>query len=241
MAGGIHRGLPHRPRPHPHVRAAPRSKSADNGREAIIVTEIPYQVNKARLIEKIAELVKEKKLEGISELRDESDKDGMRMVIEVKRGESARWCSTTSTSRPRWRGVRHQHGGAGRRPAAHAEPQADPRGLPAPPPRSGHPPHHLRTAQGARARPHPGRPDRRAGQHRRDDRADQDLGESERSARAHAGQAPGSRAGRALLAAAGSDASRPEDLPAGVGLDRGRLPAVRNAGARKSWKCACTA
>ncbi len=57
------------------------------GREAIIVTELPYQVNKARLLEKIAELVKEKKIEGISELRDESDKDGMRMVIELKRGE----------------------------------------------------------------------------------------------------------------------------------------------------------
>ena len=61
----------------------------DNGRESIIVTELPYQVNKARLIEKIAELVKEKKLEGISELRDESDKDGMRIYIEVKRDESA--------------------------------------------------------------------------------------------------------------------------------------------------------
>lgn len=59
------------------------------GREAIIVTEIPYQVNKARLIEKIAELVKEKKIEGISEIRDESDKDGMRIYIEVKRGEAA--------------------------------------------------------------------------------------------------------------------------------------------------------
>jgi DNA gyrase subunit A len=61
----------------------------NTGREAIAVTEIPYQVNKARLIEKIAELVKEKKLEGISELRDESDKDGMRIFIEIKRGESA--------------------------------------------------------------------------------------------------------------------------------------------------------
>jgi DNA gyrase subunit A len=61
----------------------------ETGREAIIVTELPYQVNKARLIEKIAELVKEKKLEGISELRDESDKDGMRIFIEVKRGELA--------------------------------------------------------------------------------------------------------------------------------------------------------
>jgi DNA gyrase subunit A len=59
----------------------------DRGREAIVITELPYQVNKARLIEKIAELVREKKLEGISELRDESDKDGMRVVIELKRGE----------------------------------------------------------------------------------------------------------------------------------------------------------
>ncbi|MCP5420553.1 MAG: DNA gyrase subunit A [Gammaproteobacteria bacterium] len=59
----------------------------DHGRQAIIVTELPYQVNKARLIERIAELVKEKKLEGISELRDESDKDGMRIYIELRRGE----------------------------------------------------------------------------------------------------------------------------------------------------------
>lgn len=59
------------------------------GRQQIIITELPYQLNKARLIEKIAELVKEKKLEGISELRDESDKDGMRVVIELRRGEVA--------------------------------------------------------------------------------------------------------------------------------------------------------
>lgn len=58
------------------------------GRETIIIHEIPYQLNKARLIERIAELVKEKKIEGISELRDESDKDGMRIVIEVKKSES---------------------------------------------------------------------------------------------------------------------------------------------------------
>ncbi|KFZ38400.1 DNA gyrase subunit A [Shewanella mangrovi] len=60
-----------------------------SSRERIIVTEIPYQVNKARLIEKIAELVKDKRIEGISGLRDESDKDGMRIVIEIKRGEVA--------------------------------------------------------------------------------------------------------------------------------------------------------
>ena len=56
-------------------------------REKIIITELPYQVNKARLIEKIAELVRDKKIEGISELRDESDKDGMRVVIELKKSE----------------------------------------------------------------------------------------------------------------------------------------------------------
>jgi DNA gyrase subunit A len=59
------------------------------GRQALIVTELPYQVNKARLIEKIAELVKDRKLEGITELRDESDKDGLRVYIELRRGESA--------------------------------------------------------------------------------------------------------------------------------------------------------
>ena len=57
------------------------------GRQTIIVTEIPYQLNKSKLIERIAELVKEKKLEGISELRDESDKDGLRVVIELRKGE----------------------------------------------------------------------------------------------------------------------------------------------------------
>jgi DNA gyrase subunit A len=59
-----------------------------SGKERIIVTELPYQVNKARLVERIAELVKEKKIEGISALRDESDKQGMRVVVEVRRGEN---------------------------------------------------------------------------------------------------------------------------------------------------------
>lgn len=58
------------------------------GKQAIVVSELPYQVNKARLLEKIAELVKEKRIEGITELRDESDKDGMRMVIELRHGET---------------------------------------------------------------------------------------------------------------------------------------------------------
>ncbi|OIQ47644.1 MAG: DNA gyrase subunit A [Gammaproteobacteria bacterium MedPE] len=69
------------------IRAKAEIEVADNGKETIIVHELPYQVNKARLIEKMAELVRDKKVEGISALRDESDKDGMRMVIEIKRGE----------------------------------------------------------------------------------------------------------------------------------------------------------
>jgi DNA gyrase subunit A len=71
-----------------HIRARTEVEAIAGGsREAIIVNELPYQVNKARLIEKIAELVREKRIEGIRELRDESDKDGMRIVIELKKGE----------------------------------------------------------------------------------------------------------------------------------------------------------
>ncbi len=68
-----------------YMRSKAEIETDKSGRETIIVTEIPYQVNKARLIEKIADLVKEKRVEGISALRDESDKDGMRIVIECKR------------------------------------------------------------------------------------------------------------------------------------------------------------
>ncbi|MCH9673860.1 MAG: DNA gyrase subunit A [Gammaproteobacteria bacterium] len=71
-----------------HVRAKAHIEDGDgNERDRIVVTELPYQVNKARLLEKMVELVREKKIEGIAELRDESDKDGMRMVIEVRRGD----------------------------------------------------------------------------------------------------------------------------------------------------------
>ncbi|WP_284451286.1 DNA gyrase subunit A [Methylophaga thalassica] len=71
-----------------HIRArADIETNEATGQQSIVVKELPYQVNKARLLEKIAELVKDKKIEGISALRDESDKDGMRMVIVLKRGE----------------------------------------------------------------------------------------------------------------------------------------------------------
>src|SRR5690606_39007880 len=72
-----------------HVRARTEIEGEEGSKQTLIVTELPYQVNKARLLEKIAELVKDRKIEGISNLRDESDKDGMRMVIELKRGEVA--------------------------------------------------------------------------------------------------------------------------------------------------------
>lgn len=69
------------------VRAKIKVEDASNGKQALIVNEIPYQVNKAALIERIALLVKEKKITGISDLRDESDRDGIRIVIELKKGE----------------------------------------------------------------------------------------------------------------------------------------------------------
>jgi len=71
------------------MRAKAAIEEAAKDRENIVVTEIPYQVNKARLIERIADLVQNKKIEGISDVRDESDRDGMRIVIELKRGEES--------------------------------------------------------------------------------------------------------------------------------------------------------
>jgi len=86
-ARGIHEAY-HTGRGKIYVRARIEIEEYGNNRERIIIKELPYQVNKARLVEKIAELVRHKKIEGISELRDESDKDGMRVVIELKRGEA---------------------------------------------------------------------------------------------------------------------------------------------------------
>ena len=71
------------------MRAKTNIETMKGGREAIIVTEVPYQVNKASMVEKIAELVREKRIDGISDLRDESDRTGIRVVIEIKRDSSA--------------------------------------------------------------------------------------------------------------------------------------------------------
>jgi DNA gyrase subunit A len=86
--GGIVEAYTHG-RGHIRVRAKAFVEKEHRGMERIVITEIPYQVNKARLIEKIAELVREKKIEGISDLRDESDREGVRIVVELKRGEVA--------------------------------------------------------------------------------------------------------------------------------------------------------
>jgi DNA gyrase subunit A len=87
-ADGIHDAY-HTGRGRIKVRARAHIEEAESGmsRDKIVVTELPYQVNKARLAERIAELVKERKIEGIAEIRDESDKDGMRLVVEVRRSE----------------------------------------------------------------------------------------------------------------------------------------------------------
>ncbi len=86
-AQGIHEAY-HTGRGRIYMRAKTHVETSErSGKNTLIVTELPYQVNKARLLEKIAELVKDKKLDGITELRDESDKDGMRVVIELRRGE----------------------------------------------------------------------------------------------------------------------------------------------------------
>ena len=120
-SAGIVEAYTHRPRPHPACARKAEIETDDNGRETIIVTEIPYQVNKARLIEKIAELVKEKKLEGISEACATSP-------TRTACASSSRCAATRRPTcvlnnlfqqTPAAGHVRHQHGRAGRRPAAH--------------------------------------------------------------------------------------------------------------------------
>ena len=85
------------------VRGKAQIEQLSSGKTRILITELPYQVNKARLIEKIAELVRDKKVDGITDLRDESDKSGMRIVIELRRDASPMWCSTACTSTASWR------------------------------------------------------------------------------------------------------------------------------------------
>ena len=104
------------------MRARVHTETLRKDREALIVTEIPYQVNKATLIERIAELVREKKVEGISDLRDESDRDGMRIVIELqaRRGRRRR-AEPALALHGDADELRRQYGRAQRRPAGNDE------------------------------------------------------------------------------------------------------------------------
>ena len=155
------------------MRAKCHFEDIDRGqRQAIIVDELPYQVNKKTLQERMAELVNEKKIEGISHIQDESDKSGMRLVIELKRGEVPEVVLNNLYKQTQLQdtfGINMVALIDGQ--PQPVQPEGPDRGLPAAPPRSGHAPHGVQPAQGARARPRAGRPGRRAGQHRRVHRA----------------------------------------------------------------------
>ena len=153
-------------------------------REAIIITEIPYQVNKATMIERMAELVREKKIDGIAELRDESDRDGYRVVVELKRDAMA---DVVLNQLYRFTPLQSTFGANmvaldGGRPlvmtaARHAEV------VHRVPRRGGVAAHQAPARQGARPRPYPGRPRDRGRQHRRGDQAHPRLEGRQRGAR----------------------------------------------------------
>ena len=153
-------------------------------REAIIITEIPYQVNKATMVERIAELVREKKIEGISDLRDESDRDGFRVVIELKRDAMA---DVVLNQLYRFTPLQiefpRQHAGARFRPAADDESEGPADAVHRVPRTGDHAPHQVPAQQGPRPRPYPGRPCHRGRQYRRDHSRHPHLARSEHRAR----------------------------------------------------------
>ena len=101
------------------IRARAEFEEIRRDREAIVITEIPYQVNKSTLLERIGELVRAKQIEGIGEMRDESDRSGMRIVIELKRDATRRGGAEPAVPlHPAADQLRREHAGAGRRPAA---------------------------------------------------------------------------------------------------------------------------
>ena len=159
------------------MRAKCHFEDIDRGqRQAIIVDEIPYQVNKKTLHERMAELVHEKKIEGISHIQDESDKSGMRVVIELKRGEVPEVVLNNLYKQTQLQdtfGINMVALIDGQPQAV--QPEGPDRGLPRAPARGGDAAHGVRAAQGARARPRARRPGGGAGQHRRVHRDHQDL------------------------------------------------------------------
>ncbi len=161
------------------VRAKTEIETTKKGdRQQIIVTEIPYQLNKTRLLERIAELVRDKAIEGISDLRDESDRDGMRIVIELKRGEVGEVVLNNlfkQTQLQQSFGIITLAIVAGR-PKVLSLLEVD-RALHRLPPRRGAPAHRVRAAQGRGARAHSRRAEDRARQSRRGHQADSRLEE----------------------------------------------------------------
>jgi hypothetical protein len=150
------------------IRARATIESSKGGKDAIIVTEIPYQVNKTKLIEKIVELVRDKKVTGISDIRDESDREGMRLVIELKRDAVAKVVLNQLYKHTQMQShLRRDHAGAGEGPAPRADAQAGDGAVHPPPPGGDRAPHALRPGQGRGPRAHPGRPQDRPGPHRR--------------------------------------------------------------------------
>ena len=142
-------------------------------RQQIVITEIPYQVNKKKLLERIADLVREKTIEGISDIRDESDRDGMRVVIELKRGEVGEVVLNNlykHTQLQQTFGIIMLAIVAGR-PRVLIAARGD-RALHRVPPRGRPPPDRVRAAQGRGPRPHPRRPPHRPRPPRRGDHAD---------------------------------------------------------------------
>ena len=123
--------------PGPAPRSTPRTKKA-----SIVVTELPYQVNKAKLLERVADLVKDRKIEGITDIRDESDRDGLRVVYELKRGRPA-----PGGPEPAFQAHQHadhlwhQHVGHREQPARGALAQGHPKPFHRPP-AGGHPKAH---------------------------------------------------------------------------------------------------
>ena len=153
-------------------------------REAIIITEIPYQVNKASMVERIAELVREKKIDGISDLRDESDRDGYRVVIELKRDAER---DVVLNQLYRFTPLQSSFGANmvaldGGRPLLMTLKDMLDR-LHRLPRRGGVAAHQVPARQGARPRPYPGRPRHRGRQYRRGDQADPRLEGRQRGAR----------------------------------------------------------
>ena len=196
------------------MRAKAAIESVGKDRENIVITEIPYQVNKSRLIERIAELVQTKKIEGIADVRDESDREGMRVVIEIKRGEEPKLILNhlykhTQMQESFGMILLSIVGGQPRELGLAADAQAVHR----PPRRSGAAPHAIRVAQGRRARAHPARLQEGARTSRRHHQADPPQQIAEGSARRLDGnlavhRAPGAGHPRSAIAPPDADGAR---------------------------------